>query len=162
MLDWTYSPFVALFFAFECERCRDTSGEWVEPEYRAVFAVSSSYIAEKKGNAPRAFSPKGETGHRLINQAGLFLRMPPKADLEGYVRKYFHGETEPEDPHPRAILLKIIIPGSDRLGCLKLLNKMNINRMSLFPDLDGAAQYVNSLWEIGFDTSIGYIADHLA
>ncbi len=98
----------------------------------------------------------------MINQAGLFLRMPPKTDLEGYVRKHFHGETEPEDPHPRAILLKIIIPGSDRTGCLKLLNKMNINRMSLFPDLDGAAHYVNSLWEIDFDTSIGYIADHLA
>jgi hypothetical protein len=36
---------------------------------------------------------------------------------------------------------------------------MNINRMSLFSDLDGAARYVNSLWEIDFDTALGYLPD---
>jgi hypothetical protein len=34
---------------------------------------------------------------------------------------------------------------------------MNINRMSLFPDPDRAAAYINALWEIDFDTSLGYI-----
>ena len=88
--------------------------------------------------------------------------MPPNTDLEGYVRKHFPEETEPNNLHSRPILVKMIVPGTDRTGCLKFLNKANINRMSLFPDLDGAARYVNSLWEIDFDTSIGYIPDHLA
>ncbi|HRT50389.1 MAG TPA: hypothetical protein P5279_07850, partial [Anaerohalosphaeraceae bacterium] len=37
------------------------------------------------------------------------------------------------------------------------LDHMNINRASLFPDLDGAARYVNDLWEVNFDKAIGYI-----
>ena len=34
---------------------------------------------------------------------------------------------------------------------------MNINRASLFPDLDGGARYVNDLWEVNFDKAIGHI-----
>ena len=36
---------------------------------------------------------------------------------------------------------------------------MNINRMSLFADLDGAARYINSLWELDFDTALGALPD---
>ena len=34
---------------------------------------------------------------------------------------------------------------------------MNINRASLFPDLDGSAHYVNDLWGVNFDKAIGYV-----
>ncbi|HSW63742.1 MAG TPA: FRG domain-containing protein, partial [Dissulfurispiraceae bacterium] len=39
MLDWCYSPFVALYFAFEDEKCID-GDTYREPENRGVFALS--------------------------------------------------------------------------------------------------------------------------
>ncbi len=156
MLDFTLSPFVALFFAFEDRECPGTDGKLHEPQERAVFAVSSSCIAEHQAQdnpAPRPFSPSRETSYRLTNQAGLFLCMPKNTDLESYVRQHFQGE------RPREIVRKIVITNSGRIDCLKHLNKMNINRMALFPDLDGAAKYIDGLWELDFDTSFGYIPD---
>ncbi len=167
MLDWTYSPFVALFFAFEEEKYLNSSGQWTEPEKRIVYTLSVTCISEKNSSdspAPLVFSPKGETSYRLINQGGLFVKMPEKTDLESYVCKNFHAETTKTATPPqsaRAILQKILIPNNDRTNCLKCLNKMNINRMSLFPDIDGAACYINTLWELDFDTSLGYLPNSL-
>lgn len=161
MLDWTYSPFVALFFAFEEEKYID-SGQLVEPKKRVVYTLSVTCISEKNTSdspSPLVFSPKGETSYRLINQAGIFVKMPEKTDLELYVRENFTEETTKTAIPPqsaRAILEKIMIPNHDRINCLKLLNKMNINRMSLFPDIDGSARYINNLWELDFDTGMGW------
>ena len=87
------------------------------------------------------------------------MNMPPGSDLESNVRARFESESTPENPHANPILTKIIIPNSGREDCLKYLNKMNINRMSLFPDLDGAASYINCVWELNFDTALGSLPD---
>jgi hypothetical protein len=157
MLDWTLSPFVALFFAFEEEN---------DAKQRAVFALSASVIREKHSPddpAPIPFLPANEVSYRLLVQAGLFLKMPRKTELEDYVRSHFGEDTErwSQDPRARPVLVKILIANNEghRAACLKTLNKMNINRMTLFPDLDGAAKYINALWEIDFDTSLGYIGN---
>jgi hypothetical protein len=161
MLDWTRLPFIALFFAFEDELRVDQQGKLSPPEQRAVFAVSTSVIEEHANqtqNHPRLFAPKRETSYRLISQSGLFLKMPEGTDLESYVQNHFKEDTSSSlRSLPRPVLIKIIIKNDDRRNCLKMLNKMNINRMSLFPDLDGAARYTNSLWELDFDTCIGHI-----
>jgi hypothetical protein len=154
MLDWTLSPFVALFFAFEQPTTIDN---------RVVLAVSTSVIKEKHTEAdpaPLPFIPYNEASYRLLAQAGLFLKMPKNTELEAYVKSHFVDESSSSNNHAREVLIKIQIKNSeqDRKDCLKMLNKMNINRMSLFPDPDGAAAYINALWEIDFDTSLGYIS----
>jgi len=92
--------------------------------------------------------------------------MPEGVDLETYVRTQFATDTYsgPGDRgrgnlHPRVVLHKYFIPSApeERSECLRFLDHMNINRASLFPDLDGAARYVNDLWEVNFDKAIGYI-----
>jgi hypothetical protein len=86
------------------------------------------------------------------------MNMPQGTDLESSVRARFPDETSGNTP-ARPILTKITMPNKDRTGCLKLLNKMNINRMSLFGDLDGAAKYIHSLWELDFETPLGALPD---
>jgi hypothetical protein len=166
LLDWTRSPFVALFFAFEDEFIPDEKDHLTEPTHRAVFSVSASAISDggeaNELEVPLPFSAFGETTPRIINQSGVFFRMPEKCDLEDYVTTHFKGECSTDKGEKvRWILEKVVIPNHDRQACLQQLNKMNINRMTLFPDLDGAARYVDALWELEFDTSLGYIPDTL-
>jgi hypothetical protein len=172
MLDWTYSPFVALYFAFELEKCY-CGNTLTEPNNRAVFALAHHLVLDKapdKTNAPRPFVPTSQANYRLTNQGGLFLRMPDSeevgsnVDLERYLETCFKCDTYEEPKaggkgnlHPRAILQKFIIPNRNRVECLRFLDYMNINRSSLFPDLDGSARYCNDLWEINFDKAVGFI-----
>ena len=165
MLDWTYFPFVALFFAFEAERVL-VGKDLVEPQHRAVFTLAPHLWDERRSDpdaAPRTFSPSGESSFRLASQGGLFLRMPQCADgpidLGSWISMNFANESTGRFPPARAVLQKIVIPNRRRTDCLKLLNKMNVNRMTLFPDLDGAAKYVKALWELDFDTSLGRFLD---
>ncbi len=156
LLDWTRSPYIALFFAFEEECCMTDSACWSKPEHRGVYALSTSAIgadAEQDEDRVRLVSPVGDANYRLITQTALLLKMPRRTDLESYVRKQFEGETH------HAILTTMKIPNTDghRRECLVSLNKMNINHMSLFPDIDGAAKHVNSLWQPGHEDLIAYV-----
>jgi hypothetical protein len=151
---WTRSPFVALFFAFEEEHCVLDDGRWSEPRFRGVYALSTSTIEpehEDAATALRFLSPETDANYRLISQAAIFVRMPRKADLESYVANRIRGQDR------AASLTKIKIPNVDRDRCLVALNKMNINHMTLFPDIDGAARHVNSLWQPGHEDSIAHI-----
>ena len=170
MLDWTYSPFVALYFAFEKERCIHRA-----PRNRAIFALAHHLIPAQKNDStsqtqkhPKPFAPSWPGNYRLTNQGGLFLKMPQGVDLERYVKSQFRKESYSPpraggkgNLHPLGVLEKFIIPNDEksRFECLRFLDHMNINRASLFPDLDGAARYVNDLWEVNWDKAIGYIND---
>lgn len=164
LLDWTYSPFVALFFAFEEAGYVDWRTQppaFREPEKRAVYFVPFHLISlngTPEHPAPECFSPRREITYRLSSQSGVLMKMPRGTDLESSVRARFAEETSGSTP-ARPILMKITMPNADRTGCLKLLNKMNINRMSLFADLDGAAKYINRLWELDFETPLGALPD---
>lgn len=145
LLDWTASPFVALYFAFEDPQ-RPASGE------RAVWALTGlrkkneEIIANHKGPEPApildVIRPLQDENARLVSQAGLFSRVPIGDTVESWVKKNRAGESR------YAALLKIIIPDTGRIECLQTLTKMNINHLSLFPDIAGAGHYCNKAMQI--------------
>ena len=141
LLDWTRSPFVAAYFAFISDSSDNT-------DQRMVYALFTSAIEEKSdwirlsyaghGRAPivELVQPLSNENPRLVNQDALFTRGPDYQDLEGWVKHYFKRSK-------RGVLIKMAIPNSDREACLKSLNQMNINHLTLFPDLYGASKYCN-------------------
>ncbi|PPB79442.1 FRG domain-containing protein [Albidovulum inexpectatum] len=143
LLDWTESPFVALFFAFVRE---DPRYEKENPS-RAVFYLDRSRLEEILPEL--FFEPSlGENG-RLVNQAGLFTVTPDGNDnlVTSILNALLDvGSIGPDDPQELSQYIgKIHIPNEGREQCLHMLQKMNIHHASLFPDPSGASDYCN-IW----------------
>lgn len=85
------------------------------------------------------FDPMSSEYPRLINQRGLFTITKNGEDIEEIVRNYRIGEAINSPPW----IVKILIPNDNRVEFLRALNLMNINHMTLFPEIYGAAKLCN-------------------
>ena len=174
LLDWTRSPFVALFFAFN----RPDGPDDDNPS-RAVFGLNMSAIYSAIEDEDLFVEPRNHNNARLVNQAGLFTLTPSGEDnIAAYVVnrllteeivsatsaittpvKGEGDETEFEVSDRLAqelsrFIFKIHIPNIDRSECLDMLRKMNIHNGSLFPDAQGASLYCNDWLERLIDEEV--------
>lgn len=134
LLDWTYSPFVAAYFAFYKTKSDDT-------KKRVVYALNKSkvenYLYRTGNNDLIFYQPTSDENPRVLNQNGLFTIVNNGTELEEWVKNNFADEQQ------ERVLIKIQIPNSDRGVSLESLEAMNINHITLFPDIYGASIYSN-------------------
>jgi hypothetical protein len=142
LIDWTKSPYVALFFAFD-----EPDIEGLENPSRAVFCLNMTAIRADESLSKIIFEPTHHENARLVNQAGLFTVTPSgKDNLVSAILNELaeNGLINPDDPADVAkYISKIHVPNDNRVECLNTLRKMNIHHANLFPDPGGASKYSN-------------------
>ena len=92
LLDWTESPFVALYFAFEEPNKRQRDARAVFALSRSLVLSKSTSIAQKQVDSParadilEIITPMTDENARLVSQGGLFTRGTFGVDIEKWVR----------------------------------------------------------------------------
>jgi hypothetical protein len=139
LLDWTESPYVAAYFALAAD-------PKVLSDQCVVYGLSSIFV--DKTNAKevdinnitwgelKLFKPKNDENARLVSQRGLFSITEFAPSVEDWLEEHAVG-------YQKAALIRIFIPKTARAVALRNLNRMNVNHLSLFPDLYGASKYCN-------------------
>lgn len=133
LLDWTSNPLVALYFA--CSELPEIDGAMYC--HIPLLYVDQSKMkldgAKLKGIALNTRS----ISTRILNQRGCFTVHLPVSEV-------ILCEEDPAikgEPN----LVKATIPASLKAEILTMLDDYGVNRVTLFPDLDGLSQHIN--WE---------------
>lgn len=128
LLDWTESPYIAAFFAF------NRSVLWGAHDQRIVIWVLDSQNPIWSAQFGVEIVDVPSFGNRRIrNQSGKFtLSKTPFASLEEYAEA--HGEDD------SLALMKFYIPASESTVALADLDAMGIHHATVYPEIEGAAQ----------------------
>jgi hypothetical protein len=130
LLDWTKSPYIAAFFAFNKK---------AEAKDIAIFSYVEDigYGKSWKGDSPKIFSlGPYVTAHKrhYLQQCEYTICTLEREN------KLFYSDHEiviaQNDPDQN-LLEKYILPSSEGPGVLKILDSMNINGYSLFDNEEG-------------------------
>ena len=166
LLDFTYSPFVAAYFAMEDADATESKEEdrfiavwavnmnWLRSASSAHFGAAGKVLAKR---IPGYFGTDAESIHReLLFQeplvTGVMAANPFRINerirvqkgvfiAPGDVRHDFMDNFAELPGHEEVSnVVKLRLPASERPEAMESLHYMNISRTTLFPGIDGYAQ----------------------
>ena len=131
LLDWTESPYIAAFFAFNNAALLGSADGTV-----AVWALDARNPIWSPEFGVAIFDVPYDGNDRIRSQQGKFtLSRTTSSSLEEYVES--HGTwTSIGDPPLR----KFLVPGHQSSVALSELDAMGINNATVYPETQGAAQ----------------------
>lgn len=134
LLDWSFSPFVALFFAIHDKLNEDI----IASVWGLSLLTDLNKIAiEKSIPEIKRFMPKQRKNSRLISQNGIFTIIPYGYSLDRWVLNC----TDRGSSYAYLYKIDIQFRNDEIEKCLLFLNKMNINYYTLFPDAYGVSKF---------------------
>jgi hypothetical protein len=136
LLDWTLSPYIAAYFAFN--ESADPNDQ--NDHYRFVYALNRSLerLMSKQKKASQILSSGRSVpfidqlpypNPRFTAQKGIFTKAFQGKDIGSYIQSF--SRKRPNE----VIIVKFRIPTRDREMCLYELHMMNIDHVSLLLDL---------------------------
>ncbi len=164
LLDWTYSCYIALFFALESAALDSTCAVWAinqvwlfkqlwaRPEAGAAFAVdkelrsaqSARRLLECEIMSVAPLVPY-YVNERLAVQQGVFLA---PLDLKASFMENLRGVASANELKKNVLKLEIPVVRKVQYQMLMSLERLNVSRISLFPGIDGFAEslQLSPLW----------------
>ena len=129
LLDWSYSIYVAAFFAFAHNKNDDSDNI-------AIWTINTEHEIWNGDYGVEIVRSRLDENEYQKNQKGIFtLNKSPYVDLEGFV-----GACHSQRHNIEGSMAQILIPYEDRNVALNDLDMMGINHMRLFSGLEGCAQ----------------------
>jgi hypothetical protein len=160
LLDWSLSPYVALYFAVEQRWDEDgalwwfraavaenlmvrTFGSTYKDNERALFGSQGGEVFMQSSPPPMLFSFElKRTIERIGNQQGFFtVCLDPRADHAQVLEEL---TSYSDGPHCQ----KLIVPKALKPEILRDLQLMNVTGKSMFPGLDGLGRTLTELTKL--------------
>src|SRR5262245_34026687 len=127
LLDWTESPYVAAFFAYN----RTTLWGALDQSI-AIWALDSTNPIWSAQYGVEIVDVPSFGNQRIHKQAGTFtLARTPFSSLEEYVRAHADAGTA---------LVNFLLPASEATKALADLDAMGIHHAIVYPEIEGSAQ----------------------
>ena len=129
-LDWTSSPYVALYFAVADHARATPGGGRSAVRIWALHSNEAEQTLEKLDGVFRVIRPSVGISPRILRQRGWFTYLPPGSDLVV------------ADKRPSGIVLKCYDVAGDPAALLSELRLMGISSGDLFQTFEGVAEDV--------------------
>jgi hypothetical protein len=137
LLDWTENPLVALYFAFENGSLETMDNVlWLLRVPRNEIVIPSTDISPFDTGRTNVFRPN-LVSPRMAAQLGWFT-------VHAYLDKSHRFLPLDSNIAYQDLLGKMELGAMHNEVVLRFLNRVGINALSLFPDLDGLGKYINN------------------